>query len=118
MLTAMAGAVINVVLNFVLIPSHGAMGAAVATLISYLATYVIRAYDTGHYVKFKQSSFRVVLNFGLLLFQSMVMLTEIRYWKYLTVAVFLVVILVNGKEVVTGMLRLFKIFFAKKKKKF
>lgn len=36
-----AGAIINIILNIILIKSHGASGAAVATLISYSATIVI-----------------------------------------------------------------------------
>ncbi|NJD31790.1 MAG: flippase [Gammaproteobacteria bacterium] len=35
LVTHVAGAVINVVLNFMLIPAHGAAGAAIATVISY-----------------------------------------------------------------------------------
>lgn len=53
MLTAMAAALINIVLNFIMIPTHGAFGAAVATLVSYLAVFVIRAIDTRSFVKFK-----------------------------------------------------------------
>ncbi|MFT3906197.1 MAG: flippase [Steroidobacteraceae bacterium] len=42
MLAAVVGAVINVALNLVLIPSWGALGAAIATIISYgIATYLM-----------------------------------------------------------------------------
>ncbi len=50
MFTALSGAVINVVLNFVLIqyfgsikPLYGGIGAAIATFASYLVTFIIRA---------------------------------------------------------------------------
>ncbi len=62
MLTALMGAVINVILNFVMIPDHGAMGAAVATLISYFAVYALRAYDTGRYLKFKLHTPLLIIN--------------------------------------------------------
>ena len=43
-LTAMLGAVINIVLSFLLIPtSLGVQGAAIATFVSYFAIFVIRA---------------------------------------------------------------------------
>ena len=40
--TTMLGAVTNIVLNFALIPTFGAQGAAIATSIGYIATYVAR----------------------------------------------------------------------------
>ena len=52
MLTSLVGALINVVLNFIMIPDHGAIGAAVATLISYVAVYVVRAMDTKRFIDF------------------------------------------------------------------
>lgn len=79
MLTALMGAVINIVLNFLMIPDHGAMGAAVATLISYLAVYALRAYDTRRYVKFKLHTPILVLNFLLLGAQMLVIFNTERY---------------------------------------
>lgn len=62
MWTAMMGAGVNILLNLVLIPRElfgislpglGAMGAAIATLISYAAVFAVRALTAGRYVKFK-----------------------------------------------------------------
>jgi O-antigen/teichoic acid export membrane protein len=62
MWTAMLGAGLNVLLNFLLIPKElfgialpgfGAMGAAIATLISYATVFVVRALTAGKYVRFK-----------------------------------------------------------------
>ncbi|MBE6596186.1 MAG: hypothetical protein E7641_00810 [Ruminococcaceae bacterium] len=69
MLTALMGAVINVALNLIMIPDHGAMGAAVATLISYFAVYALRAYDTGRYVKFKLHTPLLTVNLILIALQ-------------------------------------------------
>lgn len=44
-----SGAVINILLNFILIPVIGALGAAIATGISYLLVYLYRAIDTKKY---------------------------------------------------------------------
>ena len=107
MLTAMSGAIINVVLNLLLIPKHGAMGAAVATFISYLATYTIRAYDTGNYVKFKLHIPRVIINTAVLFAQSIVMLEGIRYWKYMHIAALVFLLIFNGKGIVRGILQIF-----------
>ena len=45
------GALINIVLNFMLIPHIGIAGAALATCISYVLVYVYRCVDTRKYVK-------------------------------------------------------------------
>lgn len=44
-----AGALINILLNFILIPMIGGLGAAVATGISYVTVYLYRAVDTKKY---------------------------------------------------------------------
>ena len=45
------GAIVNIVLNFILIPIIGISGAAIATCLSYIAVFVYRIIDTKKYVK-------------------------------------------------------------------
>lgn len=116
MLTSLAGAVINVILNFWLIPRHGAMGAAVATLISYLATYAIRSYDTAHYLKFKQYHGRVIINTVALILQAVVMISEMRYGWWIQAGIVLFLLIFNGKGMVLTLLTLTKKVFSKKQK--
>ena len=117
MLTAMAGAIVNVILNFLLIPRHGAMGAAVATLISYLCTYAIRAYDTAHYVKFCQHHVRVTINTALLLAQACIMIAEPRYWQYVQIGMVVFLLAFNGKGIVLSIKQIFDEKISKKSKK-
>jgi O-antigen/teichoic acid export membrane protein len=117
MVTALAGALINVVLNFVLISKHGAMGAAVATLISYLATYAIRSYDTAHYLKFKQYHIRVIINTAVLIIQALIMINAVSYWKYMQLAILLFMLVFNGKGIVMTLITIAKSFLSKKIKK-
>ena len=44
--STMFAAVLNIVLNIILIPYWGAIGAAITTLISYCAVWVVRFVDT------------------------------------------------------------------------
>ena len=117
MLTAMAGAVINVILNFVMIPDHGAMGAAVATLISYVAVYLIRAYDTGNYLRFPLHPWRVLINGAVLLLQIFIMIRELPYWQYAQLGILLFMLIFNGRGILSTVLRLARGFFGKKSKK-
>lgn len=117
MVTALMGAVINIVLNFVMIPDHGAMGAAVATLISYLAVYVIRAYDTKRYVKFDLHTVRLIINVLLITAQMIVLYIGGRYSYAAQILVAIVIVVINAKGIIKA-LEEFLVFlpFAKKKK--
>ncbi|MBO5204247.1 MAG: polysaccharide biosynthesis C-terminal domain-containing protein [Clostridia bacterium] len=108
MATSMAGAAINVILNFALIPKRGAMGAAVATLISYAAVYAIRAYDTKFYVRFKLHTPKVIINTTVLILQSVVMIGEIPYWKYVQVAIVAFMLVFNGKDIFMALRSVFR----------
>lgn len=49
--SGMGGAIVNVILNLLLIPILGISGAAIATCISYIAVFIYRIIDTKKYVK-------------------------------------------------------------------
>lgn len=50
-ISTMIGASANIAINFALIPSIGAMGAAIATALSYAIMWVIRIVNTRHIMK-------------------------------------------------------------------
>ena len=102
MLTAMAGAIVNVILNFVLIPTRGALGAAVATAISYVAVYAIRAYDTRFYVSFDLHTPRLVINSVLIVAQSLIVLAEPSGWMVMTAVVFALILAINAKGILAA----------------
>ena len=62
MLTAMAGAALNVALNLTLIPTFGAMGASVATFASYFAVCLLRLVTGRRLIPFKGEWGRLAAN--------------------------------------------------------
>ncbi len=60
--TSLIGAVVNIALNRLWIPQWGAMGASVATFISYFLVYVIRAATMGRFMKFKMYHAKLAVN--------------------------------------------------------
>ena len=78
--TALIGALSNIILNFLLIPKYSAQGAAIATLACYTIVYVIRAIDTQRYEKFSTKPIIVVLNTVVIAFQCITMLMEVKLW--------------------------------------
>lgn len=66
--TTMAGAGINIALNFVLIPVWGGYGAAVATAIGYLTTFFARLVGANRIIKFEVDYKKHFIKMGLLFF--------------------------------------------------
>lgn len=75
--TAMAGAALNIVLNLALIPSPlGVQGAAIATFISCLAVFLIRAASVKRLIAFDLRPLRCAVNLIILSVQAAVMVLE------------------------------------------
>lgn len=79
-LTAMTGAVINIALNFLLIPTGLAVqGAAIATFISYFAVFVIRAVNSRKYIRFKLYAGSIAANTAIALVQTVFCVCELPF---------------------------------------
>lgn len=74
MVTAMSGAVTNIVLNLILIPAMGATGAAVATVAAYVVVLVFRMFNTHKYIKIDFKPVALVGQALILVAQCIVML--------------------------------------------
>lgn len=116
MVTATAGALINIVLNFMLIPTYGALGAAVATAVSYIAVYVIRALDTAKYLRFDLCTLRVVVNSILLVAQAVIMIAEVPYWILWQIGIVLAVMIINGRDIIRSVFGILGKIFKNKEK--
>ncbi len=62
MWTALVGAVLNVILNLLLIPIWSAMGASAATFAAYFVVFVIRLVTVHRLIAFKQETGRWIIN--------------------------------------------------------
>ncbi|MBR2134241.1 MAG: polysaccharide biosynthesis C-terminal domain-containing protein [Eubacterium sp.] len=69
LLTAMSGAVTNIVLNLVFIPRFGANGAAIATVCAFLVVFVTRGINTRRYIK-------INFKLPLMLIETVVLVTQ------------------------------------------
>ncbi len=75
MVTALSGAVTNIVLNLVLIPVIGANGAAIATLAAFIMVFITRGIDTKRFIKINYKTPVVAAELVILAVQAAVMLT-------------------------------------------
>lgn len=60
--TSLLGAVVNIILNLLLIDKYGAMGASVATLISYFVVFMVRAVTMKRFIPFKLYPVKTTFN--------------------------------------------------------
>lgn len=79
--TSFLGAALNIILNFILIPSPlGVQGAAVATAVSYFTVFVVRAVNVKKYIPFKAYGLQVAINSVLLTLQTVIMILSFNGW--------------------------------------
>lgn len=71
-----AGALINLILNFTLIPRYGPMGAAIATAISYIIVYFYRLHDTKKYIRYDVLKKSHIFGYCLLMAQMFTLFLE------------------------------------------
>lgn len=64
------GAIINLILNFMTIPFYGAIGAAIATMISYLMIWIFRIYHSRKYINLKINLKKDIISYIFLIIQS------------------------------------------------
>ncbi len=97
-LTAFLGAAINVVLNFLLIPSAlGVQGAALATVVSYLIVFIIRAVNSQKYIEYKLYGWHIALNTVIIFIQAAVMVFELSLWIPIQAVCLILLTVVNFK---------------------
>ncbi|MCI7124749.1 MAG: polysaccharide biosynthesis C-terminal domain-containing protein [Agathobaculum sp.] len=95
-------AVINIVLNALLIPHLGGMGAALATLVSYAALFVYRAADSRRFMPVRWNFRRLGVTVALVAAQAVLMLLEPPLWLVWQLLLFAAVLLLGAKDLLRG----------------
>ena len=95
-----AGAVTNIALNFVLTPSFGATGAAIATAVCYLEIWVARLWFSRRYVRFHINIVRDVASYVVLIVQSVAVLviSDEAHMYAVTIALFVLVVMLYTED--------------------
>ena len=112
----MAGALSNIGMNLILIPKWGAQGAAVATFISYLLVFVLRANGTKKFININISPVFMLTNVVLIGLLAFVMVNEIRFWLVVSIALTIAIIAFNFIPLFTFVKSLLKSLLGKKRK--
>lgn len=113
-LTTALGAVLNIVLNLILIPKYGALGAAFATFLSYFCVFIVRMIDTSRFIKIRVKYSAFILSSVILLVQSLILINEVKLWVLWEIILVLCMIAVNMGAMIK---RAVKVFGGDKNKK-
>ena len=109
-MTAMAGAVINIALNLLLIPSPlGVQGAAIATFLSYFAVFLIRAVNSRKYIPYKLYGGHISVNTVLITVQIVFSVLQLPFWIPVQAVCLLLLAAVNFKFLLPCLTKLLSI---------
>lgn len=107
--TAMVGTLANLLLNFLLIPRIGALGAALATMASYFAVMLVRLFDVRRMIPFRLCLPRLCISSILLTLAVVAMTCEIPGRLLWTAGLTLLIVALNAPALwdsLKGILRL------------
>ena len=90
--SSVVGAVSNIILNLILMPLIGAMGAAIATTFTYFVVWCFRIVQVRRHIKLKIHFTRDILSYFFLLVQTVILLCISGVFLYLLQAIFVICI--------------------------
>lgn len=95
------GAITNIILNLILTPIMGALGAAIATAVSYFEVWIFRYLHSRRYIKIRVNIFRDLITYFLLVCQSIILLVEMEnsYLYVLEFGIFILIVLLYFKDI-------------------
>ena len=97
--STVVGAVSNIVLNLILTPWMGALGAAIATAVCYFVVWVMRYWHSKKFIKLKINLKRDLLTYVLLVVQAIVLLNEQRVLLYgLEIVLFCIIAMLYARD--------------------
>lgn len=92
------GSIVNIVLNFLLIPKFGAMGAAIATVIGYSIIWVSRVINSRKIMKIRINLKRDIPAYGVIVLQIIVACNQFRLEILLSAFLFILMLFMMRKE--------------------
>lgn len=110
MLTMIAGAGVNLVLNFILTPLWGVNGATLATFIGYFVAFLLRAVSVQRYIRFRMGVVRLAVNTVAIGAQSVLLIFQehIPGWIWYEIGIFAVVLLLNAAPLLDSVRKLLR----------
>lgn len=97
--TSCIAAIVNIVLNILLIPKLGVQGACLATLFAYGSCFVVRVIDTKKYIKYRFYVIKFIINIILLLTMCGSILMDYKHQTLWLLAGFVLIVWYNFNSI-------------------
>ena len=99
-ISTIISAVSNIILNLILIPLMGGIGAAVATFVSYFLVWIIRLLDSRKILKLSIDLRRDIIGYVLIIFQVVLIMLNNTIGFILSLLILLLLIVLNINSIV------------------
>ena len=98
--SSVVGAVVNIALNLLTVPFIGAVGAAVATLVSYWVTWFMRVRKLKSYMRIRINITRDYVSYALIVLQAALFFTPLGLVTvhFCEVALFIIIVVLYRRE--------------------
>ena len=108
LVTAAAGAGLNIALNILLIPEMGAQGAGIATALSYFAVFVLRAIHSKSFMPFDLKAGKLLLNTLFVSIQAFFMIMNLPYNILVQISLMLAMCIINANSIISALKKVLK----------
>lgn len=95
----------NVLLNLLLIPALGVMGAAIATCSSYFLMFVVRAFHSRKFIAVSWDLKKFLPSVILVVLQAVLMVLEVPFWLPLQIILFCSILALNLRGLLRSLFR-------------
>ncbi|MDM5221859.1 polysaccharide biosynthesis C-terminal domain-containing protein [Peribacillus sp. NJ11] len=97
--TSVIGAIINIIINVILIPKIGINGAAIGTMVSFAVIWILRIIDTKSFVDISINYKKIILTFIVLFIQIKILYMSLNLEYIIQIFLFLIIALLNLSEI-------------------
>ncbi len=104
--TSLAGGLLSLLLNFMLVPFMGVLGSSIATMFSFMLMYIFRLKDTQKYINIKVNYKNTFIDIAIIATQTFVMFLELNSKIEISVLSLLFVLLISVN--IKSIIRFFK----------
>lgn len=94
--SSLIGAIANLILNYLLIPKLGVLGAAIATCVSYIIVFFFRILDTKKYVTINYNNLNFITSWILVVISAIIVYMP--KWSWLFNLMIFVILLINDRK--------------------
>lgn len=112
-ISTLLGAMINIIMNFLLIPTIGAMGAAIATAFSYFVMWIIRMINTRDIMRLTYNIKKMWVLITCLLIEVILVSTDEILTHIGSYCIFIIILILNKNAVVEVVYMIMKALLSK-----